>query len=115
MSTTFTLGTDATMAVGPIGVGVEGSTTTNLSANLLSFSKANDLFAGISLEGAAVAAREVRNTSYDNAPTKTIDILVLQNSANPKPIPCSPCCGRPGKPNNFRLYLFRKTSLHVCH
>ena len=75
------------MAVGPIGVGIEGSTAPNLSADLLSFSKAKGLFAGISLEGAAVAAREARNTSYYNAPTKTIDILVRRNVSNPQADP----------------------------
>ena len=87
MSTTFKLGADAAVAVGPIGVGVEGSTTPNLSADLLSFSKAKGLFAGISLEGAAVAAREARNTSYYNTPTTTIDILVRRNANNPQADP----------------------------
>lgn len=87
MSTTFKLGADAAVAVGPIGVGVEGSTTPNLSADLLSFSKAKGLFAGISLEGAAVAAREARNTSYYNTPTTTIDILVRRNASNPQADP----------------------------
>jgi len=75
MSTTLKLGADASVAVGPIGRGVEGSTAPNLSADLLSFSKAKGLFAGISLEGAVVAARDALNTSYYQAPTKTIDIF----------------------------------------
>lgn len=87
ISTTFKLGADASVAVGPIGAGVEGSTTPNLSADLLSFSKAKGLFAGISLEGAAVAARDARNASYYNAPTTTIDILVRRNVSNPKADP----------------------------
>jgi lipid-binding SYLF domain-containing protein len=87
MSTTFKLGADASVAVGPIGAGVEGSTAPNLSADLLSFSRAKGLFAGISLEGAVVAARDARNTSYYNAPTKTIDILVRRNVSNPQADP----------------------------
>jgi len=87
MSTTLKLGADASVAVGPIGEGIEGSTAPNLSADLLSFSKAKGLFAGISLEGAAVAARDARNTSYYNAPTKTIDILVRRNVSNPQADP----------------------------
>lgn len=87
MSTTFKLGADASVAVGPIGRGIEGSTAPNLSADLLSFSKAKGLFAGISLEGAAVAARDGRNTSYYNTPTKTIDILVRRNVSNPQADP----------------------------
>jgi lipid-binding SYLF domain-containing protein len=87
MSTTLKLGADASIAVGPIGRGVEGSTAPNLSADLLSFSKAKGLFAGISLEGAVVAARDALNTSYYKAPTKTIDILVRRSVSNPQADP----------------------------
>jgi SH3 domain-containing YSC84-like protein 1 len=87
MSTTLKLGADASVAVGPIGRGVEGSTAPNLSADLLSFSKAKGLFAGISLEGAVVAARDALNTSYYKAPTKTIDILVRRSVSNPQADP----------------------------
>jgi lipid-binding SYLF domain-containing protein len=82
MSTTLKLGADATVAVGPIGRGIEGSTAPNMSADLLSFSKAKGLFAGISLEGAAVAARDALNTNYYQTPTKTIDILVRLSVSN---------------------------------
>jgi lipid-binding SYLF domain-containing protein len=87
MSTTLKLGADASVAVGPIGRGVEGATAPNLSADLLSFSKAKGLFAGISLEGAVVAARDALNTSYYKAPTKTIDILVRRSVSNPQADP----------------------------
>jgi lipid-binding SYLF domain-containing protein len=87
MSTTLKLGADASVAVGPIGRGVEGSTAPNLSVDLLSFSKAKGLFAGISLEGAVVAARDALNTSYYKAPTKTIDILVRRSVSNPQADP----------------------------
>lgn len=87
MSTTLKLGADASVAVGPIGRGVEGSTAPNLSADLLSFSKAKGLFAGISLEGAVVAARDALNTGYYKTPTKTIDILVRRSVSNPQADP----------------------------
>ena len=87
MSTTLKLGADASVAVGPVGRGVEGSTAPNLSADLLSFSKANGLFAGMSVEGAVVAARDALNTAYYKAPTKTIDIVVRRNVSNPQADP----------------------------
>lgn len=87
MSTTLKLGADATVAVGPIGRGIEGSTAPNMSADLLSFSKAKGLFAGISLEGAAVAARDALNTNYYQTPTKAIDILVRRSVNNPQADP----------------------------
>ncbi|MGP0594336.1 lipid-binding SYLF domain-containing protein [Nitrospira sp. T9] len=87
MSTTMKLGADASIAVGPIGRGMEGSTAPNLSVDLISFSKAKGLFAGISLEGAAVAARDAMNTSYYKTPTKTVDIVVRRSVTNPKADP----------------------------
>lgn len=87
MSTTLKLGADASVAVGPIGRGVEGSTAPNLSADLLSFSKAKGLFAGISLEGAVVASRDALNTNYYKEPTKLLDILVRRNVSNPQADP----------------------------
>ncbi len=85
ISTTVKLGGDASVAVGPIGRGMEGSTAPNLSADLLSFSRAKGLFGGVSLEGAVVAARDAWNTAYYGKPTKATDILVRRDVSNP---PC---------------------------
>jgi lipid-binding SYLF domain-containing protein len=87
MSTTVKLGGDASVAVGPVGRGVEGSTAPNLSVDFLSFSKAKGLFAGLSLEGAVVGARDALNTNYYKTPTKAIDILVRRSVSNPQADP----------------------------
>ena len=87
MSTTMKLGGDASIAVGPVGMGVEGSTAPNLSVDLVSFSKAKGLFAGVSLEGAVVAARDAMNTNYYKESTKTVDIIVRRSVSNPKANP----------------------------
>ena len=83
ISTTVKLGADASVAVGPIGRGMEGSTAPNLSVDLLSFSRAQGLFGGVSVEGAAVAARDAWNTAYYGKPTKATDILVRRDVSNP--------------------------------
>lgn len=83
ISTTFKLGADASIAVGPVGRGVEGSTAPNLSADFLSFTKTKGLFAGVSAEGAVVAARDANNTAYYGKPTSTLDILIRRNVSNP--------------------------------
>ena len=82
-STTFKLGADASVAAGPVGRGIEGSTAPNLSADFLSFTKTKGLFAGISVEGAAVAARDSHNTSYYGKPASTLDILIRRDVSNP--------------------------------
>ena len=83
VSTTLKLGADASIAVGPVGRGIEGSTAANLSADLLSFTKTKGLFGGMSVEGATIAARDSWNTAYYDQKTKAIDILVRRNVNNP--------------------------------
>ena len=83
ISTTVKLGADASVAVGPIGRGMEGSTAPNLSVDLLSFSRAKGVFGGVSLEGAAVAERDGWNAAYYGKPTKATDILVRRDVSNP--------------------------------
>jgi lipid-binding SYLF domain-containing protein len=60
----FKVGADASVAVGPVGAGVEGATTPNLSVDLLTFVRAKGLFAGIALDGAGLASRDEWNKDY---------------------------------------------------
>ena len=83
-SSTFKLGGDVSVAVGPVGGGIEGSTAMNLSADLLSFARAKGLFGGISLEGAVIATRDEWNQDYYGKAVRPIDILVKQTVTNPQ-------------------------------
>ena len=83
-SSTFKLGGDVSVAVGPVGGGIEGSTAMNLSADLLSFARAKGLFGGISLEGAVIASRDEWNQDYYGKAVRPIDILVKQTVTNPQ-------------------------------
>ncbi len=60
----FKLGADASIAVGPIGKGIEASTTTNFSDDVYAFAKAVGLYGGGSFEGAAILKRGKWNESY---------------------------------------------------
>lgn len=60
----FKLGADATVAAGPVGIGIEASTTSNLGADILSYSRAKGLSVGVSIEGAVITARHSRNERY---------------------------------------------------
>ena len=84
LSSTFKLGGDVSVAVGPVGGGIEGSTAMNLSADLLSFARAKGLFGGISLEGAIIATRDEWNRDYYRKVVRPIDILVKQAVTNPQ-------------------------------
>jgi lipid-binding SYLF domain-containing protein len=54
LSDKFTLGGDATVAAGPIGRAVTAQTDAMMNAEILSYSRSQGLFAGISLQGATL-------------------------------------------------------------
>lgn len=83
LTSTFKLGGDVSVAVGPVGAGIEGSTAMNLSADLLSFARAKGLFGGISLEGAVIATRDEWNRSYYGKDIRPTDILLKRAVMNP--------------------------------
>lgn len=87
LTTTFKLGADATIAVGPVGAGIEGASAMNLSADLLSFARSKGLYAGVSLEGALVAAMNDDNGAYYGKTARPTDIIVLRNVSNPHSAP----------------------------
>jgi lipid-binding SYLF domain-containing protein len=80
----FKLGADASLAVGPIGKGVEASTTTNLAFDIYAFSKSQGLFGGGALEGAAIIKREAWNGAYYGGQPTPRDIVIGRKVANPK-------------------------------
>jgi len=84
LTSTFKLGGDISVAVGPVGAGVEGSTAMNLSADMLSFARAKGLFGGISLEGAVIATREEWNRDYYGKDLRPTDIFVKRSVTNPQ-------------------------------
>ena len=79
----FKLGADGSIAVGPVGAGVSGATTPNLSADLLSFVRAKGLFAGVSLEGAALISRDEWSRTYYGKPVTPTDIVIRHEVNNP--------------------------------
>jgi len=54
LSSEFALGADASVAAGPVGRHAEGDTDWKLRAEVLTYSRARGLFAGVSLNGAVV-------------------------------------------------------------
>ena len=84
LTSTFKLGGDVAVAIGPIGAGIEGSTAMNLSADLLTFARAKGLFGGISLEGAVIATRDEWNQDYYGKGVRPTDILVKRTVKNPR-------------------------------
>ena len=81
LSNNFKLGADGSIAVGPVGVGAAAATA-NLSADILSFSRAKGLFGGVSVNGAVVTVRGSLNDAYYGKKVSPTDILVKHNVVN---------------------------------
>jgi SH3 domain-containing YSC84-like protein 1 len=81
LSTSAKLGANASIAIGPVGMGAEAATA-NLSADLVSYTRNKGLYGGVSLEGAVVAKRDALNKAYYNRPVSPTDILIKHTVTN---------------------------------
>ena len=61
---TFTLGVDAAAAAGPVGRNAEAATDLQLKAEIYAYSRSRGLFAGVSLEGAALRIDDDANAAF---------------------------------------------------
>jgi lipid-binding SYLF domain-containing protein len=86
LSASVKLGADASVAAGPVGVGVRAATA-NISADIVSFSRSKGLYGGISVDGAVVAPRGALNAAYYGKDVSTRDILILGTTSNPQAAP----------------------------
>jgi lipid-binding SYLF domain-containing protein len=70
LSTKFTLGADAAVAGGPVGRAATAQTDAGMRADILSWSRARGVFAGIAIDGATLRPDEDANASL--YPGKTL-------------------------------------------
>ena len=61
MGDKFTLGADASLAAGPVGRTASADTNVRMDAEILAWSRAKGLFAGVSLKGATLRPDQERN------------------------------------------------------
>src|SRR4029077_8932019 len=77
------LGADASVAAGPVGRDAEASTNASMSAEMLSYSRAQGVFAGVSLAGASLGPDESANEKLYG---KKVDATqIIAGSAGPAP------------------------------
>jgi len=75
----LTLGADISIAAGPLGREAQAATDARLKAEIFSYSRSRGLFAGASLEGAALLVDHKANDSfYSPQPVK---VLIQKNAA----------------------------------
>jgi lipid-binding SYLF domain-containing protein len=79
LTSSFKLGGDASIAVGPVG----GGAKSNVVADIFSFSRSKGAFAGIALDGAVISTRGKWNQAYYGKAVTPVDILVTRNVSNP--------------------------------
>ncbi|MEM7763660.1 MAG: lipid-binding SYLF domain-containing protein [Pseudomonadota bacterium] len=72
----LTLGADASIAAGPIGRHGSAATDGKLRAEVYSYSRARGLFAGVSVEGAALRIDRNANAAYYAQPAISADTII---------------------------------------
>jgi lipid-binding SYLF domain-containing protein len=75
LSTKFTLGGDATAAAGPVGRSTQAETDAAMTAEILTWSRARGLFAGLSLSGATLREDSDWNMELYGKPLKNREII----------------------------------------
>ncbi len=77
----FKMGVDAGLSAGRVG---GGGAVTGVTADLLSYASSKGIFAGMQLDGAAVAVSNDSNAAYYGKEVRPTDILVKHSVENPK-------------------------------
>ena len=78
------LGADLSVALGPLGAGVTAETTTNVGADIYSYSISKGVFGGISVDGAVLLPDDARNEAYYGKKVTTLDIATKTAVRNPE-------------------------------
>jgi lipid-binding SYLF domain-containing protein len=77
-ASSFKLGGDTSIALGPVGAGAKG----NVTADFISFAKSKGIYAGLNLEGSVIAVRDKLNHAYYKKTFRPVEIIVEQKAAN---------------------------------
>ena len=88
LSSKFKLGADASVAAGPVGRQAEGMTDVTMRAEVLTYSRARGVFAGISLNGASIRQHKNDTRAFYGrmVPFRTL----LAGNLNPPPKEAAP-------------------------
>ena len=78
-TSSFKLGGDTSIAVGPVG----GGAKSNVVADIVSFTRSKGAYAGISLEGSVIKIKDKWNEAYYGKAVSPIDIIVKASVSNP--------------------------------
>ena len=78
LAANFKIGGDASVAAGPVGAGAKSDVT----ADLISFSRAKGVYGGLNLDGTLVNLTDDWNKAYYGKPVQPVDILIKGSVSN---------------------------------
>ena len=87
VSNQFTLGADAGVAAGPVGRDAKAATDLQLRAQILSYSRARGLFAGVTINGSTVRQDLDANERFYGKRLDTRQIVFDRAAGTPDPVP----------------------------
>ena len=83
----FTLGADAAVAAGPVGRDAKAATDIQLRAQILSYSRARGVFAGLTINGSTVRQDLDANERFYGKRLETKQIVFERAAGSPDPVP----------------------------
>ena len=98
MDSQFKLGADASATFVDLGGGVEGATTAALRGDIVGFTRARGLFAGVSLGGSLLSSKSDWNQAYYGRPMAAQQIVLGMEATNPAADPLREVLIRYGGP-----------------
>jgi lipid-binding SYLF domain-containing protein len=86
VSNQFKIGADAALAAGPVGRDAQAATDIQLRAQILSYSRARGLFAGVTINGSTIRQDVDANQRFYGKPLTTKQIVFDGQAGSPDPV-----------------------------
>jgi SH3 domain-containing YSC84-like protein 1 len=83
----FKVGADASVAAGPVGRDAQAATDIQMRAQILSYSRARGVFAGVSINGTTIKQDKDANERFYRKPLETKQVVFERLGGAPDPVP----------------------------
>jgi SH3 domain-containing YSC84-like protein 1 len=83
LNSQFKFGADAGLTIATLGAGVSGAMSTALDADIVSFSKSQGLYGGVSLQGSIISNDSAAEQAYYGSALDARQIVVDMQGSNP--------------------------------
>lgn len=82
----FTLGADASIAVGPVGRDAQAGTDYKLESEIYSYSRARGFFAGLTIQGTSITVSKADNAQVYGYETNAYELLTSDGRTSPNEV-----------------------------